>query len=215
MRIYQSLIFDLDGTLTESGPGVMNCADYALKSLGITVEPFERLRCVVGPPLGDSLRRFGVPEDRIEEGIRLFRKQYAETGKWQNRPYPGIHALLDRCRQAGFSLYVGTSKPEPLAMQIMEKYELSSYFDRICGSAWDHSRETKEDVLLYLMREVGAERPVMIGDTIYDVEGAVRAGMPAIGVAWGYGVPEDMRRAGAEAIARDMDELYQLVSREE
>lgn len=192
-----ALFFDLDGTLTDSGPGIMNCAQLALDAYDIHA-PREALRAFVGPPLRVSFARFGVPEAELDQAIALFRGRYQTVGKFENFPYPGIPELLEQLQQEGFSLYVATSKPEVTAKEILVHFQLDSFFTEICGAAMDISRESKADVIAYLLGKCRAqERVIMIGDTDYDVIGAAAHGIPAIGVSWGYGDVSSMVEAGA------------------
>ncbi len=208
----KAVFFDLDGTLTDSGEGIINCAILALNHFGIPVESRESLRVFVGPPLSDSMRRFGVPEDRVEEAVKVFRSRYLTVGKFENFPYPGIRELLERLKAAGVRLFIATSKPETTANEVLEHFELNQYFEEICGSTMDGSRVSKEDVITYLFSKIGSmEQVVMVGDTTYDVLGAAAHGIPTIGVSWGYGEVADMQKAGAIAIANTTDELYDLI----
>lgn len=195
-----TLFFDLDGTLTDSGPGIMNCAQLALDAYGIHA-PREALRAFVGPPLRVSFARFGVPEAELDRAISLFRGRYQTVGKFENLPYPGIPELLERLQREGFSLYVATSKPEVTAKEILVHFQLDRFFAEICGAAMDSSRESKADVIAYLLGKCREqERIIMIGDTDYDVIGAAAHGIPAIGVSWGYGDVRSMLQAGAAAV---------------
>ncbi len=208
----KAILFDLDGTLTDSGEGIMNCATVALEHFGIPVPERKKLHVFVGPPLDQTFTDFGVPKDRIQEAIDVFRKRYTTIGKFENFPYPGISELLQALKDQGHRLFVATSKPEILALEIMEKFELSPFFEKICGATLDSSRATKEDVIAYLLAQVGTiENTVMVGDTVYDVRGAAVHHIPTIGVSWGYGITEQMISAGAKAIAHTTDELYQLL----
>ena len=206
---YQSVIFDLDGTLTDSGEGIMNSAEYAFEQLGIAVPDRQDLRKIVGPPLTYSFPLFGVPEDQVEEAIRLYRDQYNNRGgKYQNHVYPGIEEMLRRLKQAGCRLFVATSKPEPLAREILEGFGLMPYFEIVAGASWDRSRESKGEVLQYLLDCTGnAGAAVMIGDTQFDVIGARELNLPGVGVTWGYGLREEMVKAEAEAIVDSPEEL--------
>lgn len=207
------MLFDLDGTLTDSGEGIMNCAIYALSHYGIEAPTEAELRTFVGPPLTDSFARFGVPKDRLEEAIRIYRSRYIPIGKFENHPYPGIRELLDKLKADGHQLYVATSKPEAMSIEILEHFNLAHYFKKICGASSDLSRNTKGAVIEYLLQECGTqEQVIMVGDTAYDVIGASAHGIPTIGVSWGYGLIEDMKSAGAVAIATTMDELYDLLT---
>ena len=206
---YQTIIFDLDGTLTDSGEGIMNSAEYAFKQLGLAVPDRQELRKIVGPPLTYSFPLFGVPENQVEEAILFYRDQYNNRGgKHQNHVYPGIEEMLRQLKEAGCHLFVATSKPEPLAQEIMEGFALMPYFEMVAGASWDHSRETKGEVLQYLLSFTGdTGKTVMIGDTHFDVIGAHELNIPGIGVTWGYGLKEEMIKAEAETIVDSPEEL--------
>lgn len=209
----KSILFDLDGTLTDSGEGIMNCAVYALSHFGIEAPPKDQLRTFVGPPLTHSFAKFGVPKDQLEEAIRLYRRRYIPIGRFENRPYPGIRELLEKLRADGHKLYVATSKPEGMSIEILEYFGLAQYFDLICGASTDLSRNSKEAVIAHLLSQCGTqENAIMVGDTAFDVIGAKEHGIPTVGVSWGYGLVEDMCNAGAVAIAYSMDQLYTLLS---
>lgn len=208
----KTILFDLDGTLTDSGEGIINCATLALRHFGLPVPAYEDMRTFVGPPLRDSFIRFGVPADQTDEAIRVYRSRYIPTGMFENTPYPGIRELLETLRAEGYTLYVATSKPEEMSVTILEKFDLAKYFCRICGASIDSSRSTKDAVIAYLLESSGAkEDMVMVGDTKYDILGAKAHGIPAIGVGWGYGKVEEMEEAGAAGIAETMDELIGLI----
>ena len=208
----KTILFDLDGTLTDSGEGIINCATLALRHFGLPIPSYADMRTFVGPPLRDSFIRFGVPADQADEAIRVYRSRYIPTGMFENTPYPGIRELLEKLRAEGYTLYVATSKPEEMSVTILEKFDLAKYFHRICGASIDSSRSTKDAVIAYLLESSGAkEDMVMVGDTKYDILGAKVHGIPAIGVGWGYGKVEEMEEAGAAGIAETMDELIGLI----
>ena len=208
----KTILFDLDGTLTDSGEGIINCATLALRHFGLPIPAYADMRTFVGPPLRDSFIRFGVPADQADEAIRVYRSRYIPTGMFENTPYPGIRELLEALRAEGYTLYVATSKPEEMSVTILEKFDLAKYFRRICGASIDSSRSTKDAVIAYLLESSGAkEDMVMVGDTKYDILGAKAHGIPAIGVGWGYGKVEEMEEAGAVGIAETMDELIGLI----
>ena len=208
----KTILFDLDGTLTDSGEGIINSAIPALEYFGLPVPDRTTMRVFVGPPLHKTFVKFGVPDEKADDAVEIYRSRYNTIGKFENTPYPGIVELLQTLKSHGHTLLVATSKPEELSIEIMEKFQLAQYFDRICGASLDRSRTCKEDVIAYLLAENGAaQNMVMVGDTHYDVEGAKAHGIPAIGVAWGYGQVQDMVDAGASAIAYTMDELLMLL----
>ena len=208
----KTVLFDLDGTLTDSGEGIINSAIPALEHFGLPVPSREEMRVFVGPPLHETFQRFGVPADKTEEAIRVYRSRYIPTGMFENTPYSGIKELLQTLKKENYTLYVATSKPEEMSVTILERFGLAPYFDRICGASTDTSRSTKDAVIAYLLEQSGAkEDMVMVGDTKYDVLGAKAHGIPAIGVSWGYGSAEEMMEAGAVAIADTTQQLLELI----
>ena len=209
----KAIFFDLDGTLTDSGEGIINCASLALEHFGLPVPSREEMRVFVGPPLDQTLIRFGVPPEKAQEGIDVFRSRYLVVGKFENSPYPGIHQLLEKLKGQGHRLFVATSKPETTSVEILNKFKLSQYFEVICGATLDGSRVHKADVIAYLLSKIGtAEEILMVGDTEFDVIGAAAHGIKTIGVSWGYGKVAEMEQAGAMAIAHTMDELEQFIN---
>ena len=208
------ILFDLDGTLTDSGEGIINCAIYTLEFFGLPIPPREQMRVFVGPPLWDTFHKFGVPKDRLEEAVAKYRERYVPIGKFENHPYPGIEKLLSDLKAQGHKLYVATSKPEQMSVEILTKFGMADYFEIIAGATLDRSRDEKYKVIAYLLEQIGnAEDAIMVGDTSFDVEGAAVHNIPTIGVAWGYGKAEDMESAGAKAIAYTMDELFDLLNK--
>lgn len=204
----RTILFDLDGTLTDSAEGIINCAQLALKYFGLPIPDRSDMQFVVGPPLRDSFLRLGVPEADVEKAIEIYRSRYVPTGMFENTPYPGIFAMLGALKEAGHELYVATSKPEGMATAILEKFHLSGYFDKIYGASLDGSRDTKDTVIAYVLEELGPrENIIMVGDTHYDVLGAAVHGIKTIGVSWGYGKVEDLKAAGAVEIVNSPAQL--------
>ena len=209
----KAIFFDLDGTLTDSGEGIFNCARLALEYFGIPQPTDQEMRVFVGPPLRDTFAKFGVPADGIEKAMEIYRERYNPIGIFENTPYPGIYELLEKLQKDGHRLFLATAKPEVMAVRIMERFELAPYFELICGASLDLSRDSKSAVIAYLLKQVpDVAQVVMVGDTAYDVIGAAAHGIPTVGVSWGYGKPEDMTSAGAVAIADTMEDLYRLLS---
>ena len=202
------ILFDLDGTLTDSGEGIMHCAELTLQHYNLPIPTRAEMRSMVGPPLRDSFRRFGIAEEELDNAVAFYRKHYLEFGQFENFPYPGIQELLEELQAAGHALYVATSKPEALAKNILIHFGLAQYFALICGAASDGLRNTKEAVIEYLLAQLpNRDNLVMVGDTIYDVNGATFHGIPCIAVTWGYGLVEDLAAAGAQ-IASTMEQLH-------
>ena len=209
----KAIFFDLDGTLTDSGEGIMNCAELALRHFGLPVPSREKMRVFVGPPLDQTFIRFGVPADKTQEAIDVFRSRYRTVGKFENFPYPGIREALQTLQEQGLRLFVATSKPEVLAKEVLEHFDLARYFEQIAGATLDGSRSHKADVITYLLGLTGdVGQTVMVGDTAFDVLGAAEHGIPTLGVSWGYGEVADMQKAGAIAIAHTVEEMVDLIN---
>ena len=209
----KAILFDLDGTLTDSGEGIMNCAAFTLEHYGLPVPHREQLRVFVGPPLRDMFFKFGVPEDKLDEAVDVYRSRYLPIGMFENRPYEGIRELLKKLTELNYRLFVATSKPETTSVRILEHFEMNTYFEKIAGATFDGKRDSKEQVISYLLEQVDdIKNAVMVGDTAYDVIGAAAHGIPTVGVSWGYGEVADMQAAGAIAIAYNTEQLLELLT---
>ena len=207
----KQILFDLDGTLTDSGEGIMNCAELTLAHYGLPIPTRQQMRSIVGPPLKDSFLRLGIPKIELDNAVEFYRKHYVAKGQFENFPYPGIGQLLEKLCSEGYKLYVATSKPEAMAREILRYFDLAKYFQVICGAVSDAKRNTKEDVIAHLLTLLEEKNNlVMVGDTIYDVKGAAYHGIPTVAVTWGYGDVEEMKAAGA-TIASTMEELYEAL----
>ncbi len=209
----KAIFFDLDGTLTDSGEGIINCATLALEHFGLPVPSREEMRVFVGPPLDQTFIKYGIPADKTDEAIKVFRSRYTTVGKFENFPYPGVADMLQSLKEQGHRLFVATSKPEILANEVLRHFELDGFFEKIAGATLDGSRSHKADVITYLLGMTGdVGQTLMVGDTAFDVIGAAAHGISTIGVSWGYGTVEDMEKAGAVAIANSMAELVELIN---
>jgi len=205
------VFFDLDGTLVDSGEGIMNSFVYALGKMGLPVPEKSVLGRYVGPPLLETFSKsFGLPEEKVRPAIAFYREYYREKGVFQNRKYDGVEKMLSDLKSAGTRLAVATSKPEPYAVQVVAGLGLAGYFDVVAGSKLDESRAAKNEVIEYAAERMGITDMsgiVMVGDTRYDAEGAKKAGVRAVGVSYGYGSEKELEDAGAEFIARDPGEV--------
>ena len=210
------IFFDLDGTLTDSGPGILASVAYALRKLGVEPPEPEKLRPFIGPPLLWSFAHFyGFDEEKSREGVRLYREYFTAGGMFENSVYPGIPEALERLRDAGFRLAVATSKPEQFSRQIIAHFGLDGYFEAICGASMDETRTEKADVIRYAMDTLGVapEESLMVGDREHDVLGAKAVGVPCLGALWGYGSREELTNAGADALAETPEELSERILR--
>ncbi|MGD1036102.1 MAG: HAD-IA family hydrolase [Roseiarcus sp.] len=203
-----SVVFDLDGTLTDSGPGIVRSTRLGLERLnaaGGTAFPIPaatELRWIVGPPLQESFAKL-AGADRAPTLLAYFRERYSTVGLFENSVYDGIVEALDRLTALDYRLFVATSKAEPYARRILDHFGLTKYFKQIYGGEMDGRRSAKSELLAYLMgrERIGAtQRIVMIGDRRHDALGARAVGIPAIGALWGYGDAEELAAAGADPL---------------
>lgn len=212
--MYQTILFDLDGTLTDSGQGILNSVAYALEKMGIEEPDTANLNRFIGPPLYESFSRFYQlsPED-TQSAIDAFRVYFKEKGMFENQLYPGIIPLLEELRTAGKTLVIATSKPEIFAKQILEHFGIAHYFDVIAGASLDSSRISKADVIGYAINQLEAfpKHAVMIGDREHDIEGARMHQLPAIGVLYGYGNKQEFEKAGATMIVETVQDLKRVL----
>lgn len=214
--MYQTIFFDLDGTLTDSGPGITNSVAYALRKWKIEVEDHSTLNVFVGPPLAESFAKYyGFTPEECKKAIEYYREYYTDRGMFENSVYPGIEELLVHLKNTGRKVVLATSKPEVFAVQILEHFHLARYFDRIAGASMDENRVEKADVLRYAIEADGYDlsQAVMVGDRENDVRGARENGLPCIGVLYGYGSREELTEAGAARIAATVEELKKCLER--
>ena len=211
------ICFDMDGTLSDSGPGITRCADYALRALGVETGGPDSLRFFIGPPLTESFGTIcGLNDEQVKKGIALFRERFAEKGIREHAPYPGVTEMLRALREAGKHLQIASSKPRPYLFQILTDYGVIDCFENIVGSEFDGRLSKKADVLEELLRRLGEEnvareRIVMIGDRHYDVQGAREHGLRCIGARYGYGTAEEL--AEADFAVDSVEELRELLLR--
>ena len=205
-----TLLFDLDGTLTDPGLGITNSVLYALKAMGIAEPPRESLYSFIGPPLTDSFQQmFGLSPKDADTAVRYYREYFSRAGMFENTVYPGIPELLQHQRDLGRTLCVATSKPLHFASQILSHFQLADYFHWICGPGMDERKTAKSDVVADALRKSGAsaQEAVMIGDREHDVLGAARCGVRTIGVLYGYGSLDELTHAGAWSISETVEHL--------
>ncbi len=211
---YPLALFDLDGTLTDSGAGITGSVRRTLLRMKRPVPPPDVLRRFVGPPAWQSFQQLcAMSPAEADEGIRIFREIYGESGAFDSRVYDGIPALLDSLRRAGAKLAVATSKPRSMAMKVLRHFNLLRRFDTVSAAPEDDHGVGKEELIRPVLAKlkVPAARAVMIGDTRFDAAGARKAGVNFIGVLYGFGTEEELRRAGGRVFARSVEELSSLL----
>lgn len=216
--MYQTVLFDLDGTLTDPGIGITNSVAYALEKYGIRTADRSELYKFIGPPLQDSFEMFyGFSGKDARKAVDYYREYYKDKGIYENRLYEGMDTLLQSLCDAGRTLLVATSKPEAFARQILDHFAISRYFTYIAGSNMDGTRARKDEVIAYAL-EAGSipdlSSAVMVGDREYDIAGAKRAGIDSIGVLFGYGSRQELEEAGADYIAKLPEDIGPIILRQ-
>lgn len=206
--------FDLDGTLTDSAPGILNGVEKALGHFGLH-PPRQSLHFFIGPPLLESFATYfpGEP-DKARTALRIYRQYYAQQGMYENRVYDGIADLLRDLRQAGIAVHLATAKPETFARTIVAHFGLAPLLDVQAGAELDGPRHNKTDVLRYAVALAGVtdlRRCLMIGDRHHDVDGAHAVGMACAGVLYGYGSRQELEAAGADYLCEDIPALRRLL----
>lgn len=211
-----TILFDLDGTLTDPGLGITNAVMYALRHYNIEPPEREALYPFIGPPLHESfMRYFGFEEARAYEAINIYREYFKDIGLFENEVYAGVPAMLETLKANGKTLAVASSKPEVFVRRILEHFALDGYFAFAGGSALDGGRVKKAEVVRYVLSELGTapSDAVMVGDREHDIFGARAEGLTSVGVLYGYGSRAEHESAGADFIAETVEELTALLLR--
>lgn len=212
---YDTILFDLDGTLTDSSPGIINSIKYALNELGKEIPDEAVFQKFLGPPLIYSFKNFcGFDEELANRAVKLYRQRYDKYCDIENALYDGICDTLERLRSAGKRLIVATSKPDIYAKRIVSHFGLDRYFDAVCGATLDESRNTKTMVIKYAIESCNVtdlEHTLMVGDRKHDIEGAANVGIDSMGVLYGYGDLSELKTAGANYIAASVSEIADII----
>ncbi len=211
--LFRFVLFDFDGTVYDTVEGIAKSVRYAIRKLGMDAE-LESLRCFAGPPLLEMFQEhFGFDTALAEQATRDFRERYRPVGVYESRPFPGIRESLGRLKDGGLRMGLATSKPQRLAEELLRRSDLSSLFEVVCGAGDNGEGNAKWQVIARAMDALGAgaEETVLVGDTKYDVAGAHMAGIPCIGVAYGYAADGELEAAGADWIVPDLEALEALL----
>lgn len=215
MPQFETILFDLDGTLTDSKDGILRSLRYALDKMGIPCEAERPLDCFIGPPLLDTLRtHFDLCDAHAHQTVVAYREYFTEFGMFENAVYPDVIELLEELQDDGRILVLSTAKPTPYAETILRHFGLDRFFPRVVGANLDGTRLHKDEVIAETLRQLPAAAKrsiVMVGDREHDVLGARRNGLECIGVTYGYGTLEELQAAGAKWIVRSVAELGALL----
>ncbi len=202
------VLFDLDGTLLDSGEGITNAVAYAIEKFGNEPLPLETRKRFVGPPLRESFMKYcSVTSKDAEEMLVLYREYYGDRGLFECRPYEGIEDLLIFLKECGSTIYVATAKPQKYAVKMLERWDLLKYFKEVIGASFDKSRDDKKIIIGEVIEKEKGKKAVMIGDTKYDIEAAHKNDIGAVAVTYGYGTEEEICISKPENTAKNVAEL--------
>ena len=212
----KTILFDLDGTLTDSALGITNSVMHALKVLGITLPERKELFKFIGPPLGESFKKFyGFTEAEAVKAIKIYREYFADKGLYENELYPDITEMLDILKQYNNTLLVATSKPELFARRIIDHFSLTQYFSYVAGADLGETRGEKANIIKIALSEAGISPlgAVMVGDREHDIIGAKKCGLLSVGVLYGFGSLSELTEAGADDIAETVSDIPDAIGR--
>lgn len=216
-KIYHTVAFDLDGTLTNPTRGLCSAFRYALRKMGVEYGTDESLKRYIGPPLRDIWERdFFFTREESWRAVMLFREYFGVYGWWDNELYEGIPELLSDIKAAGKKIVLATSKPDVYSSKILKLFNIDGYFDFSEGASFDNSREKKWQVLEYALDSVGIkaeerEGCVLVGDTGFDAEGAALCGVDCIGVTYGIGTVDELLKYGCKHIAKNVEQVRKII----
>lgn len=215
MSSYDYVIFDFDGTVVDTGEGIIKSLQYSFEQMGKEVPDMSDLKKFIGPPIYYSYTHFyGVSEDEVDSYIKKYRERYKEKGIYECHLYKGLGELLDKLRQQGIKLGIASSKPEHLIYSVADYLGITDKFDAIVGVKIDDSNHSsKTGLVLEAMKLLGAtdkEKVLMVGDRLFDIDGAAGAEVDSCGVLWGYGSEEEFRKHGATFIVSEAEEIFEL-----
>lgn len=214
--VFPNVLFDLDGTVTDSREGIIACLKYALAESGCDCPNDVTLASHIGVPLKECFPILMASNDavRVDAAIALYRERFALQGMFENMLYPGILAVLPRLRDLGAALFVVTSKPRVFAERIVHYFQLGSHFRAVYGSELDGTRSSKVDLIRYVLdaESLSPESTCMVGDRAQDMAGALANGVFPIGALWGYGSRAELVEAGARVLCETPALLREVVS---
>jgi len=217
--MYDIILFDLDGTLTDPKPGITKCVQYALEKMGIVEQDLDKLITFIGPPLATSFKEFyNMNDDEANQALQYYRERFSTIGLYENAVYEGIRELLGELQNLKKTMFVATSKPTIFSIKILEHFGLINFFKAVIGSELDGSRVEKNEVIQYALAQLEAHDPrriIMVGDRKFDILGAQQNGIDVIGVSYGYGSYDELMQVRPTYIARTVLELGKVLGKKE
>lgn len=212
--MFKYILFDLDGTLTNSKEGITKSVKYALNKFNIQINDLDSLEKFIGPPLKDSfMEYYNFDEHKAEEAVKYYREYFSEKGLFENEVYPNIETMLSKLKEACLHLIVATSKPTVFSEKILDYFNLTKFFDAIVGSTLDGSRSKKSDVIKFALEEnkINPNEALMIGDREHDIIGAAKNNITSMGVTYGFGSHDELEKAGAAYIVDTVNEIAEKI----
>lgn len=213
----KAILFDLDGTLIDSSEGITKSAQYALSHFGISEPDRNSLFFFIGPPLINTfMEHYGFTKERALEAVEKYRERYNKIGIFECSLFPGVKECIEALKAAGYRIGLASSKPGKSCERILEHFGILDMFDEVVGATFDGRIDTKEEVLNEVMRrwsDIPRDEMCLIGDTMFDIEGANRVNVPSIAVSFGFGDVNEMVSAGAKAVIDDIRQLPDVLSR--
>ncbi|MCU6747594.1 MULTISPECIES: HAD-IA family hydrolase [Lachnospiraceae] len=210
-----TIAFDLDGTITDSGPGILNSINYALEKSGRQREDTEKLKCFIGPPLAGQFEKFcNITREESLQMVQYYREYYSVKGIFENRVYEGMEKVFQSLIEHDFRLVIATSKPEHFAKIIAKHFGFDKYFAFIGGALLDEGRTDKTEVIEYVLEHFqirDRKEILMVGDRSYDMIGAAQTGVHSLGVLYGYGSREELEEAKAERLVSVPEEIASVI----
>lgn len=211
----KAVLFDLDGTLIDSSDGIIKCVRYALDHYGMEEPDTAKLYRFIGPPLSESFQKYyGFSLEQAYEAVGVYRERYNKIGIFECSLYPGVEEAIRALKAQGYRIGMASSKPEESCRRILEHFGILTLFDEVVGATFDGRRDRKEDVLREAFRrwdDLTPDQICLVGDTVFDAEGAKAVGIPCIAVTFGFGDVEKMKEAGIAGVCETMEELPDVI----
>ncbi len=211
---YDAVLFDFDGTVADTGRGIFSSIQYAVECLGFEPLDGETLRRFIGPPIYDSFKReLGLDDEKSDFAVKKYREKYAESGIYELDLYDGIIPLMERLRENGIKIGIASSKPQNFLIRIVDFLKIADIVDFISAPSADDTPQSKASLINNAAEalNISKDKILMVGDRYFDIDGANGAGVESVGVTFGYGSEEELKKSGATFIAGCADEISDII----